>query len=293
MKGYVHEFAWSAAAPIDKAFDTLTKADALREWFAQHVEAEAIVGGAFAFWGRHTLETQSRAQATQTITRLDPPHAFGFSWSLLGVDSEVSFTLAEDGEDNKGGTRISGRHAFAALPDVVRAQELIDDLWRLHGGNLSAYLSGAALVLPDFDDPSPEIRQSVLIDAPRSEVFKALITPELLAEWMWADAAVVEAKKGGQYSYGWSYEIEGKQVTGGPTRILDYVENEKLVTDWPDWRGDDSVPHQTISWLLRDEAGKTRLTVVHSGFVRAIDFSDYPFGWANFLTQLRALMEKE
>ncbi len=76
------------------------------------------------------------------------------------------------------------------------------------------------------------------------------------------------------------------------SRIIDLVENEKLVTDWPDWRGDESVPRQTLTWTLEKLGpARTRVTGVHSGFVRAVDVSDYPFGRGYFLNQLKAVVE--
>jgi hypothetical protein len=77
------------------------------------------------------------------------------------------------------------------------------------------------------------------------------------------------------------------KVEGGPLRILELVENERLVTDWPDWRGDRSVPLQKITWLLESIGEQTRVTLIHSGFVRATDMSDYPFGWGFFLSRLQ------
>ena len=96
---------------------------------------------------------------------------------------------------------------------------------------------------------------------------------------------------GGRYSYGWSYDQGGKKVEGGPLSILELVENEKLVTDWPDWRGDMSVPMQKITWLLESIGKQTRVTLIHSGFVRTADTSDYPFGWGFFLSRLQLVAE--
>ena len=92
-------------------------------------------------------------------------------------------------------------------------------------------------------------------------------------------------------AFGWKYEVAGREVVGGPTRILELVENEKLVTDWPDWRGDADVPVQTITWRLEDDGDGTRVTLVHSGFTRAADWSDYPFGWGYFLGALKGAAE--
>ncbi|MCB1009479.1 MAG: SRPBCC domain-containing protein [Acidobacteria bacterium] len=156
---------------------------------------------------------------------------------------------------------------------------------------LAAHLAGGdGLLLPDFDDPSPEIRLSIRIDAPRARVFRALLDPELLNRWI-ASAAEVDPRAGGAYRFGWKYEVAGREVVGGPTRILELVENEKLVTDWPDWRGDADVPVQTITWRLEDDGDGTRVTLVHSGFTRAADWSDYPFGWGYFLGALKGAAE--
>ncbi len=287
---YIHEFTWTAPASTENTFQALTDPSVLQKWFAEHVEVEGKEGGTFRFWGKHTIETPTKAQASQKITSYDPPNCFGFTWPLLGIESTVTFAL-DAGAD---GTTISGRHSFAEAPTGVRVKELIDDLWRLHGGNFVTYLKGGdGFLLPDYNDPDPEIRQSILIEAPREAVFAALITPEMMAEWIWAENAVVEPHLGGKYSYGWRYEVGGHNVAGGPTKILEYIENEKLVTDWPDWRGDSSVPVQTITWLLADEGDYTRVTVIHSGFTRPSDISDYPFGWDGFISKLKNTVEKK
>ena len=73
--------------------------------------------------------------------------------------------------------------------------------------------------------------------------------------------------------------------------ILEFVENEKLTITWPDWRGDPSVPDQKIAWVLEDIGGKTRLTLTHTGFTRAVDVSDYPFGWMEFINKIKEVSE--
>jgi len=75
-------------------------------------------------------------------------------------------------------------------------------------------------------------------------------------------------------------------VKGGPTRILEFEANRKLVLDWPDWRGDARSTGQTISWELEQIPSGTRVTFVHAGFTRPADVGDYPFGWRWFLDGL-------
>lgn len=290
---FKHEFTCSVPNRKAEVFSALSEAKALREWFAEHADVEPREGGKFQFWGKHTLGSPSRATASQSITRFAKNDALAFSWRLLDRDSEVAWTLTEEkGDDGAVKTKLAIAHSFDALPAGPRAKELIDDLWRLNCGNLTAYLNGGeGIVLPDYDDPSPEVRQSIVIDAPSETVFAALTDPKYLKEWFWAPNPQVELKKGGRYVLGWSYEIDGRKVDGGPTKIIDFTPNEKLVTDFGDWRGDPSMPAQTVTWLLEDIGGKTRVTVVHNGFTRTTDISDFPFGWVGFLAQLKTSAE--
>lgn len=293
MSEFVHTFTWTLPASREDVFGALSHPHALRQWFAEHVEIEVRPGGAFRFWGKHTLDTPTKDKALQEITTFEDGRQLGFSWPLFQTASEVQLRL--DDTENEKETKISGRHCLPRLPNINRAKEMIDDLWRLHGGNLKAYLAGGdGITRPDYDDASPEIQQSIIINAARPDVFKALITPRLLKKWMWGDNPIIDARKGGIYAYDGHPDPHAKKPSGGPTKILDYVENELLVTDWRDWRGDISVPAQTVTWRLEDAGnGKTRVTVCHAGFIRAVDVSDYPFGWAKFLSRLQIVVENK
>lgn len=293
MPELVHTFSWALPATPEAVFAALTEPEQLKAWFADDVDIEPREGGAFRFWGRHVYGAPK--VGAQRLTRFEPGQALAFTWELHGQPSEVTLEVSPgDPEKNPGGATVSGRHAFAEAPAIGRAREMVDDHWRIANGNLAAHLAGGqGLMRVDFADPQPEVRVSTLIDAPVEKVFKAFIEPELLAKWSGAPAPVIEPHAGGRYEYGWSYEVDGRQVTSGPTRILEYEENRRLVTDWPDWRGDPAVPVQRITWLFDDLGGKTRVTVVHDGFVRAVDISDYPFGWGGFGEMLKKIFEPD
>ena len=140
------------------------------------------------------------------------------------------------------------------------------------------------------------LRIDRVIDAPPEVVFRALVEPERVARWFGAgggsDSAVVEPRVGGRYDVGWQYRVDGRDVHGGPTRVLDIVPDEGLVLDWPDWRGDASVVGQRIEFHLVPNGGGTRLTFVHAGFGRAADVGDYGFGWGELLDGLRSEAER-
>lgn len=291
MDAYTYEYAVPLTLPAssEKAFAALSEESALEAWFTEHAQVEPRVGGAFRFWGKYTYGAATRAHATQRLTAYDPARSLSFTWTFLGRDSMVEWALSEA----EGGVKITVRQAFDSLPEGVRVKELIDDLWRIHTGNLFTYLSGAGDVYrPDFDDPHPEVRQTILIDAPPEKVFAALTTPEYISKWFPAPAPVVEPRVGGKYGFGFSYEVDGKKVEPPPMTILEFEPNRKLAFTWPDWRGDASVPDQKVTWILDEESGKTRLTLIHSGFTRSADVSDYPFGWLEFMRQIGKVSEE-
>jgi uncharacterized protein YndB with AHSA1/START domain len=256
---------------------------ALERWFAEHARVEPRVGGAFQFWGRHTVGTPGEPDVAGTITTFEPNTRLAFEWTVCGVPSTVTVTLTPE----QAATQVAIRHELHGPLDLPRPRELIEDWWRFSLGNLMVHATGHGQVLrPDFADPRPEIRMAMYVDAPPPAVFRALTDPDALREWMGAPAPVVEPRVGGRYELGWKYQVGGKEVAGGPMRILDIVPNKRLALNWPDWRGDSAVPMQSITWQLEPDGAGTRVTLVHAGFVRTVDFSDYPFGWGQFMAEL-------
>ena len=292
MTSLTHEFTETLAASRENVFRALTDEAELGRWFAQRVEIEPRDGGEFRFWGKHTHGAPARAQSSQKILRIEAPSLLAFSWRLEDRDSEVTLELTPDPKAADGATTVvKGRHYFPVAPDVPRPLDLIDDLWRMTFANLRAHLAGGSGVcLADFSDPRPRLRQTILINASREEVFRTLLDPALLDKWI-AAGATVEPHVDGRYSYGWKYDVRGRHVEGGPTRILELVEDTKLVTDWPNWRGDPEMPAQKITWLLEAIGDQTRVTLIHDPFERTADLSDYPQGWMEFLGRLKVQAE--
>jgi len=281
---FTHTHSWTLPATPDVVFRALTEPAELKQWFAEDAQIEPKPNGVYRFWGRHTLGTPPHDAARQTITRFEPNSALAFSWPINDVDTDVTFALAPA----EKGTTLTITHDVSGDLAVPRQRALIDDHWRLAIANLSTYLSGGTPLKPDYFDPTPEVRITMPIDAPPSTVFRALMEPEALNRWMGAQSAVVEPRVGGKYNLNWRYKIDSEDVAGGPTKILELIPDEKLVLDWPDYRGDKSVPDQTITFLLApDGKGGTTLTFIHAGFGRTADMSDYGFGWQWFLDELK------
>lgn len=281
---WTHTRSWQLAASPATVFAALTDAAQLREWFAEHTEVSATPGGDFRFWGRRTLGAPSAQEATQRISALTPGEALDFSWTVLGVETSVSLRLAAD----PGGTRLELSHTVQGELPLTRSRELIDDHWQLQFGNLAMHLAGGTgIFVPDFTDPRPEIHLSIDIEATRDRVFRTLIEPALVNQWFGSTQSRVAPAIGGEYWIGWEYKVEGRDVVGGTTKILEFVKDRTLVLDWLDWRGDPSVTGQRISFTLEPLGKGTRVRFVHGGFSRTADLGDYPFGWVHFLDHLK------
>jgi uncharacterized protein YndB with AHSA1/START domain len=279
---WTHEHTFKLAAPPERVYRALTDPTELMAWFAESVEIGNATGEAFRFWGRHTPGTPSAIEANQQITAHEPGRLLAFTWTLHGVPTEVRLALSADGDT----AQVVLHHRVDGELPMARPRELVDDFWRLSFGNLMQHLAGNAVVRPDFADPAPEVRVVMEIAATPEEVWQSLITPSAVNQWFNTKAAEIDPRVGGAYKVGWRYTIDGRDVVGGPTTILEYDPPRRLVLDWPDWRGDPEVSGQTIAFELAPKGTGTTLTFVHTGFTRAEDISDYPFGWAWFLGEL-------
>jgi uncharacterized protein YndB with AHSA1/START domain len=286
MSELKHEFTWKLPAPSARVFAALTDASELKQWFAEHAEVEPKLGGAYRFWGKHSYGTPTREDATQRITSFAPNQSVAYSWRLHDRDSEVAFTITTDPE-NAEHSVVKGVHSFTEAPAINRAKEMIDDLWRFNWGNISAHIGGGqGKMLVDYADAEPKIALSIYIDAPPSAVFRTLIDADKIQQWFGV-AAAVDPRVGGDWQL--KMDVEGMQAPA--CKILDLVQDQRLSITWPDWRGDKSVPNQRVTWLLKPEGEGTRVDFLHDGFVRAVDISDYPFGWGYFLSRITTVSE--
>jgi uncharacterized protein YndB with AHSA1/START domain len=155
----------------------------------------------------------------------------------------------------------------------------IDDVWKVTLENLRRWCErGEPPVLVDFSrNPVGAARAEITMDAPPEEVFEALTDPGRVREWCGGDAEI-EPRVGGRYSFGW----EG----GGPVEILDLAAPHRLAYSWaypPE-------PESVVTWELDGSGGRTRVTVMHTGFGdRGV--ADYEAGWTGFLVTIRNLVE--
>jgi len=251
-------------APIKQVYQALTEPDALRVWLAEHAAVE--LPERYEFWGRHTPE----GDAPHQRLRWADDTGLGFTWLLDGVDTTTDIRLSAESEDV---TIITLEQSHFDFNDVVTGASIrgvLQTYWYLSIGNLVDHLEGRALT-PKIDFTSPDLRAEFEIAAPVDRVFTSLTDSEQATEWFGFPIGI-EPWVGGRFAMG------GLDNDPSPAKILDLRPNEKLSVDW----GGGGVS----TWDLEGSGGRTRLTLVQSGF----DTSRPPYAaWGGMLSGIAGL----
>ena len=114
-----------------------------------------------------------------------------------------------------------------------------------------------------------EIRKSIVIEASPEIVFKAIIEPEEIIQWL-PDQAILEPKVGGRViiitlkETHPEWKLERDIIMEGT--IKEFVPNKKLSYTWK-FNDTPDFPETTVTWELEQiEHNKTKLELTHSGF---------------------------
>lgn len=248
----------------------LTDPEAMRVWLAEHVEVD--LPNRYEFWGRYTPEGDT---ARQRLLHVDD-QVLRFSWQLSGKDSIVEIGLEQETPESTvltlTQTEVPG---FEEMVRETSTLALMHTYWALAFANLADYVEGREITAKcDFTDPVQ--RQEVLIDAPTQEVFDALTNPDKFARWFGANVGI-EPKVGGRFAMG------GFEMKHHPAEITVFEPGRAMTIAWPD---------MVAGWELEGSGGKTRFTVVQSGF----DEQNPPYGawmgWLSGIAELRLFLER-
>ena len=260
-----------AAAP-QQLFRTLTSPQELTQWFCEHADV-SLEARQYDFWGRFTPEAPRHECGHHPLLSLDPDRSFTFGWRLGGMETTVEVHL----ESQQGITQVTLVHE--GIPPHESGEANLADFWALSLENLRSWVErGVVGPRCDFSVASHgDVHLSIDITAPREAVYAALIHPDELERYI-ATHATVELRTQGRYSFGWK--------GSGPLKILELASNERLSYSW----AYEDQPETVVTWTLEGSRGKTRLTLVHSGFGDRKSGS-YKAGWLKFLTHLKNLVE--
>ncbi|MGE3288376.1 MAG: SRPBCC domain-containing protein [Pseudonocardia sp.] len=252
-------------APLAVVYEALTDPAALRVWLTEHAEVD--LPGRYEFWGRSTPDG---AEAHQRVLYVDE-RTIRFGWTVEGVESTVEFALAEDEEGTLVTLSQSDLPSFAeVLADEAGARGALQTFWSLAIANLADHLAGRELT-PRCDFTSSELHASVVIEAAPEEVFDSMIRPAVFRRWFGANVDI-EPRLGGRFAMG------GFDLDPGGARFVEFEPGRRAALRFADG--------ETTSWELDGSDGRTRLTMMHSGF----DPANPPYpGWAGWLAGIAGL----
>lgn len=252
-------------APPKVVYEALTDPAALRVWLTDHAEVD--LPGRYEFWGRHTPDG---AEPHQRVLHADE-RTIRLAWTVEGVETISQIELADDEDGTLVTLSQSDLPSFEdIIADKAGARGALQTFWSLAIANLADYLSGRELT-PKCDFTSTELRASVVIDAAPDEVFDSMIQPARFREWFGANVDI-EPRLGGRFAMG------GFELDPGGAKFVEFEPGRKATLRFADGITD--------TWELEGSEGKTRLTLVESGFDP--DNPPYP-GWAGWLGGIAAL----
>jgi len=253
-----------------RLFEALTSE--LTQWFAEDADV-SIPEKRYDFWGRFTPEAPNREEGRHPLLDVDINRRLKYGWRILQLDTTVSMTLER---------RDDGALVVIVQDGVPRSHDIssytFEDFWFLSLENLRRHADGKPPVRCDFSKPMQgDIHHTIEIEGTPEAVFETLIKPEQLERWI-ASKATVEPIIGGRYDFGWNGV--------GPEKILELVPNVKLAYSWPE----DS-EETVVTWTLEGSGGKTRLTLVQSGFAPTKPTGGLNAGWLNFASWIKSMVE--
>lgn len=259
------------AAAADDVYRALTESPALATWFAERADVD-LLSGRYEFWGRYTPNGK---RGRQRVWAYEPNRMLRIGWTLGGAERICEFAL----EPIPGGTFLYLVQDNPPPWDFDAAN--LSDFWFLSIANLLNFCEGLDLAeRHDFTRTFPDAAKAeIVIRAPRTQVFDALVDPVQLERWI-AGKAIVEPWVGGRYEFGWDH---------GPSTIVDYEPDRVLAYSWRIERRPDTV----VRWEVDDApyGGGVVARVEHSGFGPEHSAEGYQIGWQNFLVELKRMHE--
>lgn len=253
------------AAPPKNVYEALTDPAALRVWLTEYADVD--LPGTYAFWGPSTPDG---AEPRQRVLHVDDS-SIRFAWTVDGVEATVQVELAEDEDGTLVTLSQSDLPSFAeVLGGTAGNRGSMQTFWTLAIANLADYLDGREPT-PKCDFTSPHLHASVTIDATPDDVFASMTEPAQYRKWSGVHVDI-EPYAGGRFAMG------GFELNPAGAEFVAFEPGRKATLRWPDGQLD--------TWELEGSGGKTRLTLMQSGF----DPANPPYpGWIGLLSGVAAL----
>lgn len=264
----------------DVVFDALTQTDALKTWLSSQADV-SLKENRYAFWGQDIPNNPDKAQGNNLLLRYEKDRLLEFSWQVKdGIDTTVTIKLLP----KEDATVLTLHQTQVATGMYHSAISTMEDFWFLALENLRRYVDGKPCdARVNYAKPlTGDVIWSTDIDADMDTVFDILTRPEKLNQWIASDASV-DLKIGGELSYGW----QGVP----PFKIVALERGRKIAHDWAEANEKGEIQTTIVTWTLEESNGKTRLTLVQSGFADDDNTAGIQVGWRNFVNSIRSIAE--
>ena len=259
--GFLLRFERHLPHPVERVFRAVTEPGELAGWFPGQVEIDLVVGGRARFAGTGLDIDPELLPSEGTVTELDPPRLFAFTW---GKDL-LRFELRPEG----GGCLLVFTHRFAARASAPRSAagwSLCLDLLTAALDGTSANTAAWARYYERYRDElgsegaytregdTAVLNFERLLEHPAGKVWAALTEPGRLAGWL-ADAEI-ELAVGGVVELRFSdppgYLVRGVVTRLDPPRVLEYT-----------WTSTGE-PAGTVKWQLIPVGERCILLLTHT-----------------------------
>ncbi len=260
-----------------KIWDAVINPLKLAIWFCNKGEINPKLRGSVKLAGDNCVATSfPEKEINGSILELEPNRLLKFSWPMAGSASEVTWII-----DDK--TRYCD---FLVTHDKLPANSLMMDAWIIYLYNLRSFLTENRPVYRlDYSRlEKGTIRRELFMDVMPAVVFRALTDQRSVRGWF-STAAEVEPQVDGKYVAGWKAP-DGSPI--GPQKIIEIVENKKLVYDWSEVG---AKAGDLVTWELLRIGERTRVTLRHSGFPPDQLNRSHTQGWHSYLLVLKDYCE--
>ena len=134
-------------------------------------------------------------------------------------------------------------------------------------------------------------KATVTINAPASKVWKALMDPELIKQYLFGADVISDWKVGSSIIYkgnyqGKAYEDKGTVLKAEPEKLL-------LITHWSPLSGTTDSPenYHKVSYELATEKDSTQLTITQDNNSSAEEQAQNAGFWQTVLEEIKKLLE--
>lgn len=136
------------------------------------------------------------------------------------------------------------------------------------------------------------VNTEITFNTPKAEVWKGLTDPAMIKQYFFGTDLITDWKPGNPVI--WKGEWEGKMYED-KGEVLEITPGEFVkYSYWSSMSGTEDLPenYQTVSYSLKEDGGKTMLTIIQKGSKDEAAKEHSEQNWQMIMTELKKIIEK-